>query len=156
MKRFTIIFSILLVLGFAGMLLYVGMSPEFVAPGVLAAEGENPDAPIWDMSMEEVLSELESQGLIDQSTTQSLANSGLCSQACKISGAEFYWWDLDTLDENSQEYAAYKQLKEEGIIDLFGMGIIISPVYNGPFAVLLTRYEGDPNALGQAFKALGQ
>lgn len=156
MKRFTIIFSVLLVLSFAGALAYVGLSPEFEPPGVLMGEGEDPDAPIWNMTLEEVLAELEGQGLIDRSTTQQLATVDLCSASYKVSGAEFCWWDLENLDENGKEYAAYKQLKEEGIIDLYGMGIIISPIHNGPFSVLLTTYEGDANALEQAFRAIGQ
>ena len=45
MKRFTILFSILLALGFAGVLAYVASSPEFVPPTALIGEGEDPDAP---------------------------------------------------------------------------------------------------------------
>lgn len=155
MKRFTIVFSILLVLGCAGMLAYVAASPEFVPPGVPMAKGEDPDAPIWSMTMDQVLSDLEDQGLIDQSTTGMLGTSGFCSDARKVSGAEFYWWDLEDLAEDSQELAAYKSLKEDGYIDLYGMGSIINPVSNGPFAVLLTGYEGSASALEQAFKAIG-
>ena len=65
MKRFTILFSVLLVLGFGGVLAYVAASPEFVPPAALIGEGEDPDAPIWDMTMDEVLAELAAQGLID-------------------------------------------------------------------------------------------
>lgn len=156
MKRFTIFFSVLLVLGFAGTLAWVGMSAEFVPPMALAAEGEDPDAPVWDMSMDEFLSELEAQGLIDLSTSGLLASVGLCSDARSVSGAEFYWWDLENLDPDSQEFGAYKTLKEEGYIDIYGIGIIINPASNGPFGVLLTRYEGDTDALEKAFRAVGQ
>lgn len=156
MKRFTVIFSILLVLSFAGVLAYVSLSPEFEPPGAVIGEGEDPEAPVWKMTMEEALNELEGQGLIDRSNTVLLGASGLCSAAFKINGAEFYWWDLETLDTDSQEYAAYKQLKEEGIIDLYGMGAIIAPLSNGPFALLLTTYEGDADALEKAFRTLGQ
>ncbi len=156
MKYFTIIFSALLVLGFAGVLAYVGMSPEFEPPTALVGEGEDPDAPIWGMTLEEVLTELEKQGLIDQSTAKPLATSGLCSKAQKINGAEFYWWDVEALEKDSQEDIAYKSLKKEGIIDLWGSGHIMSPIHNGPFALLLTTYEGDSDALEKAFRALGQ
>lgn len=156
MKRFTIIFSIVLVLGFAGTLFYVSASPEFVPPMALVGEGEDPDAPVWGMTMDAFLAELEGQGLIDTSDTGLLASVGLCSDARKISGAEFYWWDLENLAEDSQELAAYKSLKEEGFIDLYGQGIIINPVSNGPFGVLLAGYEGDVSVLEQAFKAVGQ
>lgn len=156
MKRFTIIFSILLVLGFGGTLVYVGMSEDFVDPAEAAQMGADADSPIWTMTMDEVLSELEGQGLIDRSTTQPLASGGLCSDAQKVSGAEIYWWDLENLEENSQEYAAYRQLQEEGFIDLYGSGTIMNPIPNGPFAVLLSFYEGDVDALDRAFRALGQ
>ena len=50
MKRFTIIFSILLALGFGGVLAYVAASPEFVPPSQFIGEGEDPDAPIFDVA----------------------------------------------------------------------------------------------------------
>ena len=157
MKRFTIIFSVLLALGFAGALAYVAASPEFIPPSQLIGEGEDPNAPIWDMTMDEVLSEIAAQGLIDDlSAAISLASDGLCTDARKISGAEFYWWDLDNLQEGSQEETAYKSLKAEGFINLYGNGHIMNPVHNGPFALLLDFYEGDSRALEQAFRAVGQ
>ena len=157
MKRFTIIFTILLALGFGTVLAYVAASPEFVPPSQLIGEGEDPDAPIWDMTMDEVLAEIAARGLIDDpSAAISLASDGLCNDARKISGAEFYWWDLDNLKEDSQEETAYKSLKAEGFINLYGNGHIVSPVPNGPFALLLDFYEGDAKALEQAFRAVGQ
>lgn len=155
MKYFTIIFSALLVLGFGGMLAYVGISPEFQPPDEQVQE-EDPNAPIWGMTLEEVLDELEKQGLIDQSATTPLTTSGLCSGAKMVNGAEFYWWNVEALEEDSPEETAYKSLKEEGFIDLFGSGSIMSPIHNGPFALLSTRYEGDEEVLKQAFRALGQ
>ncbi len=157
MKRFTIIFSILLALGFGTVLAYVAASPEFVPPSQLIGEGEDPDAPIWDMTMDEVLAELEGQGLIETTNLTTLAADGLCTVAVKVpNGAEFYWWDLDNLKEDSQEETAYKSLKAEGFINLYGNGHIVSPVPNGPFALLLDFYEGDAKALEQAFRAVGQ
>lgn len=157
MKRFTILFSVLLVLGFAGVMLYVKLSPDFVPPAEIpVAQGEDPDAPVWDMSLEEVLQELQDQGLIDVGQAVPLSTADLCSDAYGVNGAEFYWWDLDNLDPDSKEYQAYQSLKEEGIIDLFGSGAIIAPISNGPFALLTTRYEGDADALSQAFMQCGQ
>ena len=120
------------------------------------AQGEDPDAPIWGMSLEDVLAQLQDQGLIDVGQAVPLSTADLCSQACSINGAEFYWWDLDTLDPDSKEYKAYQSLKEEGIIDLFGTGAIIAPISNGPFALLLSRYGGDADALSEAFLQCGQ
>ena len=107
MKRFTIIFSILLVLGFAGALVFVGMSEDFVNPAEATQSGEDMNAPIWTMSMDELLAELESQGLIETTDLVNLAASGLCSIAVKVAnGAEIYWWDLENLEEDSNEEAA--------------------------------------------------
>ena len=156
MKRFTIIFSILLVLGFAGALVFVGMPEDFVNPAEAAQMGADRDSPIWSMTLDELLEQMEGQGLIDRSSSQLLASGGLCSDAVKVSGAEFYWWDLENLEEDSAEYKAYKQLQEEGIIDLYGSGNIMSPIPNGPFALLLTFYEGDVDALDKAFRSVGQ
>ena len=115
MKRFTIIFSVLLVLGFAGVLSYVAASPEFVPPAALVGEGEDPDAPIWGMTMDEVLAEIAEQGLIDDpSTAISLAADGLCTDARKISGAEFYWWDLDNLKDGSLEETSRSEERRVG------------------------------------------
>ena len=157
MKRFTIIFSVLLILGFGGVLAYVAASPEFVSPVGLVGGGEDPNAPIWGMTMDEVLAEIAAQGLIDApSSAISLASDGLCTDARRVTGAEFLWWDLDNLEEGSQEYIAYKSLKEEGIIDIYGSGYIVSYIHNGPFALWLDLYEGDSGALERAFKAVGQ
>ncbi len=104
MKRFTIFFSILLALGFGAVLAYVAASPEFVPPSQFIGEGEDPDAPIWDMTIEEIIAEIAAQGLIDDpSTVISLSSDGLCTEARQVSGAEFYWWDLDNLKEGSME-----------------------------------------------------
>ena len=54
MKRFTVIFSILLVLCFGGTLAYVAATPDFVPPAaaVPAGQNEDPDAPVWDETKE--------------------------------------------------------------------------------------------------------
>ena len=157
MKRFTIIFSILLVLGFAGALVFVGMSEDFVNPAEATQSGEDMNAPIWTMSMDELLAELESQGLIETTDLVNLAASGLCSVAVKVAnGAEIYWWDLENLDENTMEYKSYQQMKEEGVIDIYGSGNIMSLSSNGPFGLLLSLCDGDVDALDKAFKAVGQ
>ena len=157
MKRFTIIFSILLALVFGGALVFVGMSEDFVNPAEEIQSGEDMNAPIWTMSMDELLAELESQGLIETTDLANLGASGLCSVAVKVAnGAEFYWWDLENLDEDSMEYKSYQQMKEEGVIDIYGSGNIMSLSSNGPFGLLLSLCDGDVNALDKAFKAVGQ
>lgn len=157
MKRFTIVFSLLLVFGFVATLLYVAALPEFVPPAQFTmGADEDPDAPIWDMTLEEVLAALEAEGYIDASDPVELAASGLCTRAVSVNGAEFYWWDLDNLQEGSQEYIAYQSLKKDGIINIYGSGNIFSYTHIGPFALWVDLYEGDPGPLKEAFKALGQ
>lgn len=171
MKKFTIVSSIIFVILFLGMLGYVALSEDFVEPGKqIAAEERNEigdkteygtmeveettesaESPIWGRSMEELVSYLADLNLIDVSTEQLLASSGLCSQAYKYSGVEIYWWDLDNLGKHTQEYEAYIQLRDEGYIDLYGMGVIIVPSLHGPFAILTTEYEGDMDTLVRAF-----
>lgn len=157
MKRFTVIFSILLVLCFGGTLAYVAATPDFVPPAaaVPAGQNEDPNAPVWDETMDNLLACLEEKGLISGERL-TLASDGLCSLAVSESGAEFYWWDLDALDKDSAEYAAFESLKTEGSIDLFNSGSLISPASNGPFALLTTGYTGDVDALTDAFMVFGQ
>ena len=50
MKKFTIIASIALVLVFAGLMVAVALMPDFKKP-TRAAEGEDPDAPEWSMTI---------------------------------------------------------------------------------------------------------
>lgn len=157
MKKFTIVSSIVFVLLFVVMVGYVGASKDFINPvKQIDASDDDSDSKIWTMSIDEVAGELEKQGLIDTSTKQKLAEEGLCSIAVKYNGTEIYWWDLDNLKENSDEYKAYKSLKEEGYIDIYGSGNIMSPTRNGPFAIWLDLYEGDSNALEKAFMELGK
>ena len=89
MKRFTVIFSILLVLCFGGTLAYVAATPDFVPPSaaVPAAQAEDPDAPVWNETMDSLLACLEEKGLISGERL-TLASDGLCSLAVSESGAE--------------------------------------------------------------------
>lgn len=156
MKKFTIVCSSLFILLFLGMIIYVALSKDFTEPvQTVDMEEEDPDSPIWDKRMEDLVSYLAEKDLIDISSEALLAEQGLCSSALYYSGAELYWWDLENLDEESEEYKAYVSLKENGSIDMYGMGIIISPARNGPFALLSTNYEGDVKALEQAFLEFG-
>ena len=72
MKRFTVIFSILLVLCFGGTLAYVAATPDFVPPAaaVPAGQNEDPDAPVWNETMDDLLACLEEKGLISGSASR--------------------------------------------------------------------------------------
>ena len=105
---------------------------------------------------DELVSFLEEKGLIHADSKVTLSAEGLCTLALKYDGAEIYWWDLENLAPESDEYQAYESLRTKGEIDLYGSGMIIMPKKNGPYALLLTYYEGDVQALEKAFGEFGQ
>lgn len=160
MKKFTIVSSLLFVLLFCGMVGYVASSEDFTPPKEKEEEAAVPEedrgAPVWNKTVDELVSFLEGKGLIHADSKVTLSAEGLCTLALKYDGAEIYWWDLENLDPESGEYQAYESLRTKGEIDLYGAGTIIMPKKNGPFALLLTYYEGDVQALEKAFGEFGQ
>jgi hypothetical protein len=160
MKKFTIVSSLLFVLLFCGMVGYVASSEDFTPPKEEEEEAavpeEDREAPVWNKTVDELVSFLEGKGLIHADSKVTLSAEGLCTLALKYDGAEIYWWDLENLDPESGEYQAYESLRTKGEIDLYGAGTIIMPKKNGPFALLLTYYEGDVQALEKAFGEFGQ
>ena len=156
MKRFTIICSILLALGFAGTLILVGASPDFEAPNALMAKDEDPNAPVWDMTMDDMMDYLEERGLWDRKNMNPVS-AGVGTEAFVCNGAELYWWDLDNLVEGSNEYAAYQDMMKEGMIDLWQQGTMFMPVTkNGPFGLCIKGYTGNDSEILDAFAAFGQ
>ena len=160
MKKFTIVSSLLFVLLFCGMVGYVASSEDFTPPKeeeeAVVPEEEDREAPVWNTTVDELVSFLEEKGLIHADSKVTLSAEGLCTLALKYDGAEIYWWDLENLAPESDEYQAYESLRTKGEIDLYGSGMIIMPNKNGPYALLLTYYEGDVQALEKAFGEFGQ
>ena len=155
MKKFTIIFSILLVLAFAGAMIWVASAPDFTEPASMAGEGEDPDAPVWSKTIEDLLAYLDEKGLVDQNDT-GLLSDGIATRAIRCSGAEFYWWDLENLDRDSPEFTAYQEMMNDGMIDLWGAGqYYMSVTKNGPFGLSASGYEGDVKALLAAYAEFG-
>lgn len=158
MKKFTVVTSIFFVLLFCGMITFVALSKDFTPPEQekKTIQEDDMDAPVWNQSIEDLVSYLSEKGLIDTGTKVTLSNEGLCTISLRYNGAEIYWWDLQNLDKKSEEYNAFDSLRKKGEIDLYGSGNIIMPVRNGPFALLTTFYEGDVKALEKAFREFGQ
>ena len=160
MKKFTIVSSLLFVLLFCGMVGYVASSEDFTPPKeeeeAVVPEEEDREAPVWNTTVDELVSFLEEKGLIHADSKVTLSAEGLCTLALKYDGAEIYWWDLENLAPESDEYQAYESLRTKGEIDFYGSGMIIMPKKNGPYALLLTYYEGDVQALEKAFGEFGQ
>ena len=139
---------------------YVASSEDFMPPKeeeeAVVPEEEDREAPVWNTTVDELVSFLEEKGLIHADSKVTLSAEGLCTLALKYDGAEIYWWDLENLAPESDEYQAYESLRTKGEIDLYGSGMIIMPKKNGPYALLLTYYEGDVQALEKAFGEFGQ
>ncbi len=150
MKKFTII-GILLIIGiFAGLIGYVSVAEDFEPP--LSAVWDASDTESWDKTVDDLFAYLEEKGLIDLST-KNLVSEGVASEAFNVNGAEFYWWDLENLEKESQEYISYTEMQNDGIIDVWGMGSIYMPVVqNGPFGLNISGYTGDSDALLEAFE----
>lgn len=154
MKKFTIIGMIIIVGIFAGLLVYVQTAPDFEPPlsAVIAAS----DTDSWSKTMDDLIAYLAEKDLIDVST-KALLSGGVATDAYNYSGAEFYWWDLENLSKDSMEYAAYEEMYDGGLINLWGQGTFYMPVIpNGPFGVNITYYQGDAKALEEAFRAFAK
>ena len=155
MKKLTICFVIFLGLPLAGTVVYLLAGPDFTAPAALAAQDEDPDAPVWNMTMDDLIDYLEEKGFWDRSDMQTISE-GVADQAFFYDYIEIYWWDLDNVNEDSPEFRAYMDMKETGQIDLYGRGInFMATTKNGPFGLNSTFYGGDVKALEEAFLAFG-
>ncbi len=156
MKKFTVISMALIIAIFAGLLGYTAMSEDFVGPQSLAAEGEDPNAPVWGMGMDDLLDYMEEKGLWNRADMLPLAD-GVATEAYTCNNIELYWWDVENLTEASNEYAAYQDILAGEPINLYQQGQYYMPVTkNGPFAVFCSYYTGDVDALLDTFKAFGQ
>lgn len=155
MKKITISFLLLLVLATAGALIYVGVSPDFVEPVKLNDQaGLAPDNPVWDKSLDELATYLVDQGVLSSEDYAPLSE-GIATTARSYSGLELYWWDLEALQEGSNEYNSYIGARDNGSIDLWGSGSLM-PVtaVRGPFALNITAaYTGDAAKAEKAFRS---
>ena len=152
MKKFTIGFIIFLLVSFCGMILFVNSSPDFVGPvKFIEQEGISEDNPIWNKTMDDMAQYLIEEGIIENDEYGKLSD-GIATEARLYSDIELYWWDVNNLDENSDEYVAYKSAIENGSIDLWGSGNIMQVTVRGPFAIgYYGNYKGDPDKLLDVF-----
>lgn len=154
MKKITISFILMLVVATAGALVFVGLSPDFVEPSTLnEQEGLSADNPVWDKSLDDLAAYLVDQGVLPSEEFAPLSE-GIATAARSYSGLELYWWDLEALQEGSNEYNAYIGARDDGAIDLWGSGAMM-PVtaVRGPFALNITSaYTGDAAKAEEAFR----
>ena len=145
----------LLVLATAGALVWVGLSPDFVEPVQQTSQADlAADNPIWSESMDDLAAWLADQGVI-ASTEYHPLSEGIASEARSYSGLELYWWDLDTLAEDSDEYKSYLGARDDGAIDLWGSGIMMTvTAVRGPFALNISAdYAGDAAKAEEVFRS---
>ena len=155
MKKLTVGFLIFLVLALAGTVTYLLVGPDFTAPAAIVAPDEDPDAPVWDLTIEDLMAYLEEKGFWDPEDALPICE-GVADKAFVSQHVEIYWWNLKDPNEDSPEYRAYMDMLETGQIDLYGKGLWFMPITkNGPFGLVSTYYEGDVKALEEAFKAFG-
>lgn len=155
MKKITLSFILLLVLSTAGTLVWVGLSPDFVEPVQQTGQADlAADNPIWGKSMDDLAAYLMGQGAI-ASTEYNLLSEGIASEARSYSGLELYWWDLESLDQGSAEFQSYLGARDDGAIDLWGSGIMMTvTAVRGPFALNITAdYTGDAAKAEAAFRS---
>lgn len=81
-------------------------------------------------------------------------SDGIATTARGYSGLELYWWDLESLQEGSDEYNSYVGARDEGAIDLWGTGSMMTvTAVRGPFALNITSaYTGDAARAEEAFR----
>lgn len=155
MKKFTVGFLLFLVVATAGALVFVGLSPDFTEPTLLAGqEGVSPDSPIWSKTMDDLAAYLLEEGALTSDEYTEISE-GIASVARSYNGIELYWWDLDNLTEESGEYIAYVSACEEGVIDIWGSGMLMNvTAVRGPFALNISAgYVGDAGKVETAFNA---
>lgn len=152
MKKFTIIFSVCLVLGLTLMLGVVMAVPDFVPPDDKERDQLQPENPIWDKTLDDLIEYLDGEGVFGSDECYLLIE-GIASDARIYDDVELYWWDLDHLTEDDVEWANYRSAVENGYADIKGIGELQLDVH-GPFAIgYHAYYTGDPDALMDAFYA---
>lgn len=152
MKKFTMIFLPLLLLCFTGMVVYVGLCEDFEKP---LKEQLDMDAPVWSKSFDELIEYLMDRGLISNPKRFEWS-AGEATIAYTIDGVTYFWWDVENMDPESNEYRVYRELVQEGKCDVWGDGLLSSPELNGPFGMEIGGYSGDASALIEAFYEFGK
>lgn len=155
MRKITITFMLLLILATVGALVFVGLSPDFVEPIKRNDQTElTVDNPVWGKSIDELAEYLVAQGVLPSAEYAPLSG-GIATVARSYSGLEVYWWDLETMKEGSDEYNAYIGARDNGAIDLWGSGSLMTiTALRGPFALnITTAYTGDPVKAEAAFRS---
>ncbi len=160
MKRFTIFSSILIVVIFAAAVAYVLAGPEFELPNTVAVpEGEDPNDPVWSMTLDDLTAYLAEKGLIDPASKAEEIHPDPNIFVWNFNGAALYWWDLEKIDRDDEGYEQYLGYKNDGVY-VFPSGVAVTVTINGPFGLRYSSssssYDGDVDALLEAFRAFGR
>ncbi len=152
MRKFTIAFSVFLLALFSGMLIFTALTPDFVPPSNIRAQGNlAADNPIWDKTLDDLAEYFVEEGVIEN-TEYDLLVDGIASDARLYSEIELYWWDLDNLSEDDELFLKYQDGLEERQIEWMANQVLNVEVH-GPFAVgYYAYYEGDADKMLEAFR----
>ena len=147
----SVLCAALLMAVFIASVIYVALCPDFVPPQEAETEESQEDRGVWDKTYEELVAYLEERGFVD-SENYALLTDGVASIARVYNDdIELYWWDLENLSEDSEEYQNYQSMQEEGYILLYGQ-FVFMPVMNGPFGMYIHPEYSDPDSLQEAFE----
>lgn len=119
------------------------------------APADDPNAPVWSMDMADMMDYLEEKGFWNRDEMLPLSG-GVATEAYVCNNVELYWWDVDNLEEGSNEEAAYQEVLAGEPINLYQQGQhYMAVTKNGPFAIFAAYYTGDVTELLDAFSAFG-
>lgn len=152
-KTYTgaIVFSSILCLILGGLLSFLALGPDFVAPNEKQESSVN--GAVWEKSYDDLVAYLDELGYID-GNSYDLISEGVATEARVYGEVEIYWWDVDNLVEGSDVHTSWVSMQEEGYILLYGQFIFV-PQMNGPFGINVHDefYAGDADGLRDAFAA---
>lgn len=157
MKRISIVFFSTFLMIFVGLVIFVGLSPDFEEPssGMSQEEyGIDENSPVWSMTIDDLAEYFMENGMIS-SLEYDILSDGIATVARKYGGIEIYWWDLENLAEDSDEFRAFTEMSESGMIDLWSSGIMMGAIRQGPFGICLSGYDGNIDELVEVYHKFG-
>lgn len=152
MKKFTVIFTLLVLAIFGGLVTHVSTTEDFVKPTEPTVA---PEAPVWSKSIDELVDYLYDKGLL-KNKDRFPWTEGYATESFMIAGVHLSWWDVENLEESTNEYRVWHEYQETGYCDVYENGLVSTAQLNGPFGIDIGYYEGDEEALYEAFYAFGR
>lgn len=137
MKKLTkfgitpIILACVLVISVASLLGYLFVAPDFVAPDESGAVNDC-NTPVWDAGYDDLIVYLQKKGFIGKK--YDLISEGVATEARTYNNVEIYWWDVDNLAKDSDEYKAV-------IVQISKIAQLMVEAESRNFTILLKDYH---------------